>query len=308
MSFVGRLQGARLFLRNSSRLDAALFGPRTSITNGFWRDRFAFSQRTLTYESDILDAFRGILNRSPFVTFWGVPITPLRGVMDPHIGFALGLLWIKTPNWTISRHLESSKERPRIRRVSFPTKSWSVTGEIFNGGYGEQSLFGAYLSADDRVSVQSDAYVCFWVNAGEKQLPLHEVMQQQHSVVLPDGSPFLLVEGDLVRFTLTNGKQPYRVWGCEHLSLEFWAVFDLDQDKAADSPQFGETSSAEDALILVNWNDDQRKSRKRFTLMLLRWVEGGRAERKGLLSDYRKEYDAEALSLIPRTRKRFVLQ
>lgn len=42
--------------------------------------------------------------------------------------------------------------------------------------------------------------------------------------------------------------------------------------------------------------------------MLLRWVEGGRAERKGLLSDYRKEYDAEALSLIPRTRKRFVLQ
>lgn len=122
-------------------------------------------------------------------------------------------------------------------------------------------------------------------------------MQQQHSVVLPDGFPFLLVEGDLVRFTVTNGKQPYRVWGCEHLSLEFWAVFDLDQDKAADSPQFGDTSSAEDALILVNWNDDQRKSRKRFTLMLLRWVEGGRAE-----------YDAEALSLIPRTRKRFVLQ
>ncbi len=121
MSFVGRLQRARLFLRNSSRLDAALFGPRTSITNGFWRDKFAFPQRTLTYESDILDTFRGILNRSPFVTFWGVPITPLRGVMDPHIGFALGLLWIKTPNWTISRHLESSKERPRIRRVSFPT-------------------------------------------------------------------------------------------------------------------------------------------------------------------------------------------
>lgn len=125
-------------------------------------------------------------------------------------------------------------------------------------------------------------------------------MQQQHSVVPPDGSPFLLVEGNLVQFALNNGKQPDRVCG--------WAVFDLDQDMAADSPQFGDTSSAEEALILVNWNDDQRKSRKRFILMLLRWAEGGRAERKDLLSDYRKEYDAEALSLIPRTRKRFVLQ
>ena len=63
-------------LLNSSRLDGTLFGPRTSIANGFWRDKLAFSQRTLTYESDILDAFRGILSRSPFVTFWGVPITP----------------------------------------------------------------------------------------------------------------------------------------------------------------------------------------------------------------------------------------
>jgi hypothetical protein len=110
-------------LLNSSRLDAALFGPRTSIVNGFWRDRLAFSQRTLTYKSDILDAFRGILNRSPFVTFWGVPITPPKAVMDPHTGFALGLLWTRTPNWTVSLHVKSSKERPRICRVGFPT--WS---------------------------------------------------------------------------------------------------------------------------------------------------------------------------------------
>ena len=113
-------------------------------------------------------------------------------------------------------------------------------------------------------------------------MPLHEVMQQQqHSIVLPEDSTFLLVQGDLVRFTLTNGKQPYRVWGCQHLSIKFWAVFDLDQDVAANLLQVGDKSSVEDALILVDWIDNQKKPRKRFVLMLLKWVEGGRAERRG---------------------------
>jgi hypothetical protein len=42
--------------------------------------------------------------------------------------------------------------------------------------------------------------------------------------------------------------------------------------------------------------------------MLLRWIGGGRAERRGLLSEYRKEYGAEELRRIPRTRKMFILQ
>jgi hypothetical protein len=51
-----------------------------------------FSRRILSYESDILDAFRGILSCSLFFTFWGVLITPPKAAMDPYIGLALGLL------------------------------------------------------------------------------------------------------------------------------------------------------------------------------------------------------------------------
>jgi len=296
-------------LLNSSRLDAALFGPQTLTVDGFWRDRLAFSRRALTNECDILDAFRGILNRSRFVTFWGVPITPPKAAMDPHTGFALGFLWTRTPSWAIRPHLRFANALPRIRRVNFPTWSWtSVTGEIFNEGYGGQSAFGAYLGADDYVSKQSDAYIKFWIYVKGEPIPLQEVMQQQRSNILPEDSPSLLVEGDLVRLTLTNGKQPYRVWGCAHLGLEFWAVFDLDQDIAADSPQNRDQSCDEDALILVDWTDDQKKRKKRFVLLLLRWIGDGRAERKGLVSEYRKEYDAEELKKIPRTRKMFVLQ
>jgi hypothetical protein len=39
-------------------------------------------------------------------------------------------------------------------------------------------------------------------------IPLHEAMQR-YSVVLPEESPILVVEGDLVRLTLVNGKHPY---------------------------------------------------------------------------------------------------
>ena len=296
------------FLLNSSRLDAELFGPHAFVPEGFWRDRLVFSQRNLTYESDILNAFRGILNRSPLITLWGVPITPPKAAMDSHTGFALGLLWATRPDWTHSSYLKPVERRARVRRVNFPTWSWtSVTGEIHNAAYGKQSLFGAYLRADKDVLIQNDAYIHFQMWVGNKPVPLHQLLRQQNSHVLPEESPFLLVQGDIVRFTLQNGKQPYRVEGCEHL-LEFWAVFDLDHDTGADLTQAGSKSSTEDALILVEWNDLQKPQKRRFVLMLLRWVEDGRAERIGLLSDYRTEYDVAALRQIPRTRKTFVLQ
>jgi hypothetical protein len=144
-----------------------------------------------------------------WLLFGGFLLRPPKAAMDPHIGFALGLLWCRRPTWAKSRHLQSLGEQPRTRRVNFPTWSWtSVTGEIFNEGYGEQSVFGKYLRADNQVSSQSDAYIRFSMYAEGKLIPLHEAMQR-YSVVLPEESPILVVEGDLVRLTLVNGKHPY---------------------------------------------------------------------------------------------------
>jgi hypothetical protein len=69
----------------------------------------------------------------------------------------------------------------------------------------------------------------------------------------------------------------------------------------------GEDDSNE-ALVLVQWNDSQKKSKKRIVLMLLEWVADGRAERRGLLSDYRSQREAELLKHIPRMRRKFILQ
>ena len=101
-----------------------------------------YSQRTLTYEYDFFDAFRAILTRSPFITFWGFPVIPTGAKTDPGVGLALGLLWVRRLEWTISRHLPFVEGKPRTRRPGFPSWSWTrIVGEIYNEGYGPQSIF-----------------------------------------------------------------------------------------------------------------------------------------------------------------------
>ena len=78
-------------IMNSACLSPSLFYDQSPIEDGMFRDRFVFSQRYLTDQSDALNAFRGILSRSPWITLWGVPVIPQTSSnVDPCIGFVLG--------------------------------------------------------------------------------------------------------------------------------------------------------------------------------------------------------------------------
>ncbi|KAK4159551.1 heterokaryon incompatibility protein-domain-containing protein [Cladorrhinum sp. PSN259] len=291
-------------LLNSSRLSPDLFCSRLpGLVGTLCRDRLVFCQRQLTHAEDILDAFRGILRRSPFVSFWGIPIIPLPAKMDGNIGFALGLLWRRRPNWAFERHLvEEGSSRLPIRRIGFPTWSWtSVIGDLFNDGYGGQSFFGAYLEGLTKEPPLSAANLRFWVMLKGNYLSLNDAISHCGERLLPEGtgSERLLVEGDLVRLRRTS-TGAYRVHDCEGLDLTLFAELDIHVDGGSIKP-------LEDALILVNWNDNQKASQKRFVMMLLEWVEEGVAQRKGLVSDYRTQYSATALSQISTTHRTFVL-
>jgi len=310
-------------LLNSTCLGPALFGSTKSLLKEFCLDRLVFTQRQLTYESDVLDAFRGILNRSKVMSFWGVPITPPKAAMDAHTGFSLGLLWTRKPKRATSNHLKSPKDPPRVRRIGFPSWSWmSVTGEIFNeNGPGssansvrskETSVFDKYLAGDESVSKMSGAFIRFHVQTDGQWEPLHDAIQKQCTNTLREESPNLLVEGDLVRVVRSPSTDRYRISGHSDLAIEFSAAFDLDLDMATHplhdySQHVTSKEDVQDALILVEWNDSQRKTRIRFVLMLLVWDKFARAERRGLLSEYRKQYSAEDIKSIPRTRKTFIL-
>ena len=110
-------------LLNSQKLDSTLFG--IDRFGGCWRDRLEYSRRNLTCETDALNAFRGVLRRSSFITLWGVPIIPETLDIDPDVGFALGLLWIKRPTWESKSKVQSRQRYHSCRRSGFPTWSWA---------------------------------------------------------------------------------------------------------------------------------------------------------------------------------------
>jgi hypothetical protein len=79
----------------------ARFGGDKSRMDLLVDDRLMFTQRTLTYPGDVLDACRGILARSTYISLWGVPIIPKGTTRDPSKGLALGLTVSKKPSCTL---------------------------------------------------------------------------------------------------------------------------------------------------------------------------------------------------------------
>lgn len=143
-------------------------------------------------------------------------------------------------------------------------------------------------------------------------VPLDQAIKQHARHILPEDSPVLLVEGDVIQVQLTrtdrkrNRVRPYRVYGCEDLNVLFWESLDFDLDEHAGDRE--PDSGAEDALILINWSDGTRKNKRRVLMLLLTWVDENIAERRGILSIYNNEFDADVLARIPKSRKTFMLR
>ncbi|KAF2819457.1 HET-domain-containing protein [Ophiobolus disseminans] len=79
-----------------------------------------FSRRTLTFEDDVLNAFRGLLSRASFHTLYGIPVINYGIKTDFNIGFAAGLWWQPT--------LLRGHHRPFVplkRRSCFPSWTWA---------------------------------------------------------------------------------------------------------------------------------------------------------------------------------------
>ncbi|OBT98557.2 hypothetical protein VE01_03590 [Pseudogymnoascus verrucosus] len=89
-----------------------------------------YKSRDLTYESDSLNAFQGLLAKSSFRNIWGVPIAcdPDREEAALSIGFARGLWW-ENPgnNWSDVLKAEETYVS-YTRRPSFPSWSWAGWG------------------------------------------------------------------------------------------------------------------------------------------------------------------------------------
>src|SRR5947199_10550111 len=80
-----------------------------------------YTARRLTYDSGSINAFRGVLAKSDFYTYWGIPIACANdsklalGIDQLNVGLARGL------NWTPS----SIDGRPTYLSRTFPRWSWA---------------------------------------------------------------------------------------------------------------------------------------------------------------------------------------
>lgn len=98
----------------------------------FLRHLFQYKSRQLTYEDDSLNAFKGVLSRSPFYTLWGIPIIFGLGLRSQsesaNMSFAVALWWPPSTN------NGDGTRRPARRRPGCPSSSWVGWAGGIKGG------------------------------------------------------------------------------------------------------------------------------------------------------------------------------
>lgn len=214
---------------NRLQLDGRLFSCDVGIQRGLLADRSQYTKRALTYEQDALIAFQGILLRSSFITFWGVPVTLQNSSMDMTIGFALGLAWRKTPLWSIDILFFNWNNKDCIRRrPGFPTWSWtSLEAEIYHEQVASRlSVYDQYLDGLPVNFPHNEAGIKFWLLSNGNETPLADLVISNGSIVPTDPNQELLIEGDLVRI-----RYVIRVAGTDHRRYELddgWKVLVAD--------------------------------------------------------------------------------
>ncbi|MCJ1261537.1 hypothetical protein MMC22_001401 [Lobaria immixta] len=140
---------------------------------------------------------------------------------------------------------------------------------------------------------------------------LDEAIEFSETNILPEKSISIFLEGEII--TVMQRKTDESFWFCQKdngpiLDHVIYAYPDIDGAEKEESDSNGREFELRDALILIEWNDDQRSSETRFVLMLLQWVADGIAERVGLLGEYRKSWDIRFVKSLPRKRKKFELK
>lgn len=286
-----------------------IFGGDDSLMNPLLDDILVFSQRKLTYQSDILDAFRGILARSGFITFWGVPITAIDAITDPSKGLALGMTWSRRPDWLKGKHLAVKEKVPYTRCLGFPTWSWaSVAGEICVIGADEVAkLVNSFKGIENVANIE------FFARSGDSWVSLAEYIPMQPSNILPETleSRELLVEGDILQVRLSNDASQFSVLGINQAGgSTHHAYIDVDSEREESLRRSMDAHGIEEALVLVlrEYPKSPPGKRGRMVLILLRWIADGRAERRGLLSSHVESWDFDLLRSMQTTRKRFILR
>jgi hypothetical protein len=192
--------------RGSGMLNAEIFQGSHRNMDGPLLRKFAdhvkeYSGRSFKYDSDILNALRGLLTRLPFYTYYGIPIArydeprQLQSKDCFNIGFARGLFWLPKYISNISATRTSLS-----RRTGFPSWSWvGWKGQVdYCSNYGPHGIDnGQFMKIDtNRFDTK------FWVeNTDMRLFELEELANSLNdSRLIPELSPYLVIDAKTFRF------------------------------------------------------------------------------------------------------------
>lgn len=188
---------------NKVVLGPSLHGWSVFMAGDLFLDTLHFTSRVLTYPTDILDAFRGILHRSGFVTFFGVPILPLNSKLDPNIGFSMGLLWGRNPRLATNQLKHSTSETVSVysRRNGFPSWSWkSVSGGIWHDSHGPETSFVDFLNGSQEVQLNVSPSAKYFIQSAKGHFePIETIIRRSGSSMISELYTEIQVEGDIVQ-------------------------------------------------------------------------------------------------------------
>ena len=115
-----------------------------------------YQGRYLSYDSDALDAFKGLLSLAPTQSYFGILLPrSFKKHTNPSVAFAYGLLW----------HVYDSKEYPQEIRANFPSWSWVSRkhSKIDSSLIGER-----YPDKEFRYKRLSQRALCMWVECSKR--------------------------------------------------------------------------------------------------------------------------------------------
>lgn len=258
----------------------------------------AYSTRTLTFEEDVLDAFRGLLSRAPFHTFYGIPIAPhdyptTLPKEDFDYGFARGLWWEPSLNRYGSR-----KHVTLERRYRFP--SWAWAG--WKGSVSYRSLHDApahphhgYGNVGKRLPFDTQ------FRLGETDADtwtLHNMSKhpETNGMVFPEGSHELIIEAKvfLVRFHRLSGRGSASVCTCKVPLLDDPSSPAAHTTDAGVEPVFfeqpGSGTELHERIASRAWHCVLlfETLSNHLNLMIIDWDEDGVAHRIGNLQVHRR--------------------
>jgi hypothetical protein len=249
-----------------------------------------YTKRHLTYDSDSLNAFRGLLAISYFHTFWGVPIARMDsdGKDYFNISFARGLWWRK-----------DFRHGSLLRRTKFPRWSWAGwAGPICGTApYAEWNyyIYEDYYYVDEK-NFKTNFRICRTDGTPFTVGQLCALVDAQRTKIIPEIGYLLQIKAVIVKLRVEgmvrSGEKGSRIW----VPRSHFPVFTC-KEYSTDGDISNEIFSKVWKGVMLFKGVDTIGN-PRYKIMLVEF-HGGIAERVGTVELTPRDYEC-----LPKTKKR----